>query len=55
MSNAVWAYQSPPGWMLMNGKGSFMDLNTKAYESFTVTQGRYMYTFKSGFTSLEVL
>lgn len=29
-----------PGWMLINGKGPYMNLISKSYETFNVTQGK---------------
>lgn len=28
-----------PLWILMNGKGPYLNISTKVYESFTVAQG----------------
>ncbi|XWS75217.1 hypothetical protein CRYUN_Cryun01aG0066600 [Craigia yunnanensis] len=40
LKNSSMAYDSSPDKILMNGKGSYLDDDSKAYESFTVTKGK---------------
>ncbi|XVF23496.1 hypothetical protein REPUB_Repub13aG0043600 [Reevesia pubescens] len=40
LKNSSVAYDNPPEKILMNGKGSYLDDDSKAYESFTVTKGK---------------
>lgn len=44
LENSSVAYDTPPDKILMNGKGSYVDDDSKAYESFTVTKGtKFLY------------
>ncbi|XWS08035.1 hypothetical protein CRYUN_Cryun41cG0042800 [Craigia yunnanensis] len=40
LKNSSMAIDSSPDKILMNGKGSYLDDDSKAYESFTVTKGK---------------
>ncbi|XVE99208.1 hypothetical protein REPUB_Repub03eG0177300 [Reevesia pubescens] len=40
IKNGSTAYDIPPDRILMNGKGSYLDDDSKAYESFTLTKGK---------------
>ncbi|KAK6271064.1 hypothetical protein POUND7_008162 [Theobroma cacao] len=40
LKNSSMVYENPPDKILMNGKGSYIDDDSKAYESFTVTKGK---------------
>ena len=39
LKNSSMAYDNSPDTILMNGKGSYLNGYSKAYESFTVTKG----------------
>ena len=39
LKNRSMVYDSSPDKILMNGKGSYLDDDSKVYESFTVTKG----------------
>lgn len=39
-NNEIVVHETLPDIVLMNGKGSYINLLTKSYESFTVTKGK---------------